>query len=92
LGDEPEIVVSEPEVVGYGEVRTTQQILRIEPTGAVVVASGEGEVRHAPEAPGAYRSVVRIVPTHLAPHLEETHQELAEREYDWIWANPIYVE
>lgn len=92
LADAPELVVSQPEVLGFGPVQSTQHILRIEQGGAVEVAGGEGEVRYQPDAPGAYRAVVRIVPTHLAPHLEENRKELAEDEYEWIWANPIYVE
>jgi hypothetical protein len=70
------------------------RIVHIPLGGAPVeVASGTGEVRFTPTAPGAYRAEVRIVPAHLRPHLGTLAPKgYADAEYVWIYANPIYLE
>ena len=91
LGESPVLRLARPSVLGYGQVETHLEILKIEPDGAVVVAESAESIELAPIAPGVYRAVVKIRPTHLRPHLENEGAPLADREYEWIWFNPIYV-
>ncbi len=92
LSDSPTLYLDKPTVHAYGAVPTTQKILKIEATGAVVVATGEDALEFRPSETGAYRAVVEIQPTHLTDALGPDAQEFAERTYEWVWANPIYVE
>ena len=91
LESAPRLVLERPTVLGYGEVETRLAILRIEADGAVVVAEGADSLELAPTEPGAYRATVWIRPAHLRDHLQNESVALADREYEWIWANPIYV-
>lgn len=69
------------------------RIVRVEPGGrSQELASGPGTLSVPADAPGAYRAEVRIRPRHLAPYLGTlTEPGYAEREYAWVYANPIYV-
>ena len=90
--DSPTIVVERPQVLGWPDVPVRIELLHIQSSGAVVVAEGSDRVEFTPTEPGAYRAVVHITPTHLGPHLGEAQKMLAEREYEWIWFNPVYVD
>ncbi len=72
------------------EVRVS--ILHVDASGSREVASGtSGTISAALDAPGAYRVEVYITPKHLAPYFGNLGPEYSEREYPWIYANPIYV-
>lgn len=72
------------------EIRVS--ILHVDATGTREVAGGsDGMVSAQLSAPGAYRVEVYITPKHLTPYLGNFGPELAEREYTWIYSNPIYV-
>ena len=51
---------------------------------------GEDELHYMPDAEGAYRVEVRIVPRHLVPYLGSFAAD-AETPRAWIYANPFYV-
>jgi hypothetical protein len=69
------------------------RLIRIDAGGAVTeVGSGTEAFSVPADVPGAYRAEVRIRPRHLATYLgTSTAPGYAEREYPWIYANPIYV-
>ena len=69
------------------------RLVRIEPGGTVVELGSGGAAISAPaDVPGAYRAEVRIRPRHLGPYLGTlTGPGYAEREYPWVYSNPIYV-
>jgi hypothetical protein len=78
LGSEPE-----PPVL-------TARVLRATNDGWEVVAEGEGDLDVDVDEPGAYRAEIRMEPRHLRFYLRK-HADLAERDYPWVYANPIYV-
>ncbi|MCA9712177.1 MAG: hypothetical protein KDK70_40445, partial [Myxococcales bacterium] len=95
LSDGPEIVVQRPSVQALDPEVTapvvTLHVLRAIDGGFEEVAStGEDELRHAPDQPGAYRVEVRIVPLHLSEHLG-SYAGMAADPRVWIYANPFYV-
>lgn len=68
----------------------TVKLLRAREGGWDTVAEGQGDLDYTPAAPGAYRAEVRIVPRHLREYLA-SYAELADQDFVWIYANPIYV-
>jgi hypothetical protein len=67
------------------------RLLHAGATGWEVVAESGGDLEFEPAAPGAYRAEVRIVPRHLRGDLA-SYAALADAEFVWIYANPIYVD
>ncbi len=70
------------------------ELLHVSAAGAAAVATstpGDAMLAFAPVAPGAYRVVVRITPTHLEPWLGRDAATWIV-EYPWIYANAIYVD
>ena len=89
-----ELVVTAATVadLGPGDDRPdlVTRLLRARPGGWDVVAEAAGDLRHAPAEPGAYRAEIRMKPRHLTRFLKG-FAEYGERDYVWIYANPIYV-
>lgn len=96
-GDGARIEVAAPRVHDLSgalpEPEITVRLVRVEPGGSVTeLGSGPGTISAPADAPGAYRAEVRIRPLHLAPYLGTlTGPGYAEREYPWVYSNPIYV-
>lgn len=94
LADAPELVAVAPVVQGLDPAATaptiTLHVLRAIEGGFEEVATGEGELGYMPDAAGAYRVEVRIVPRHLVGLLGD-YAELAETPRAWVYANPFYV-
>jgi hypothetical protein len=67
-------------------------IYRLDATGRTEVARGAGPTLTAPlSAVGAYRVEVHITPRHLGGYLRDLGPALAEQDFAWIYASPIYV-
>lgn len=66
------------------------RLLRATTDGWEEVATSTSDILFAPGEPGAYRAEVRMRPTHLRAYLHD-FELLAEQEFVWIYANPIYV-
>jgi len=66
------------------------RVLRAVPGGWEQVEASESDISIEIAQPGAYRAEIRMTPTHLAPYMS-AYGHLAEREYVWIYSNPIYV-
>lgn len=94
LADGVELHVSMPSVTDLGEEpeppKLTARILRATSGGWEVVAEGEGDLDVTVDEPGAYRAEIRMEPRHLRFYLRK-HADLAENDYPWVYANPIYV-
>jgi hypothetical protein len=94
LSDAPELVLTAPAIAGLSaadaEPEMITRLLRAREGGWDVVAEASGDLRHAVTEPGAYRSEVRLRPRHLARWLAD-FAHLAERDFVWIYANPVYV-
>jgi hypothetical protein len=92
--DAPEIVVAAPTIAGLSagdrEPELLTRLLRARTAGWDVVAESAGDLRHAVTTPGAYRVEIRMRPRHLDRHLRG-FAHLAEQDFVWIYANPIYV-
>lgn len=92
LDGPPILHVARPNIVDWGAANVRLEIRRSNADGtSEVVAEGSSDLEFEVTEPGAYRAVVYLTPDHLAPHLDEARQPLAEKEYQWIWFNPIYV-
>lgn len=93
LEEGPVLEVDAPSVLGFeGDVSPTVELVRAADGGGEVVATSEGALSHEPEEAGAYRVVVRVLPTYLRPHLQPSPGEFLEESKVWIYGNPIYVE
>jgi hypothetical protein len=68
----------------------TLRILRATDAGWQSVAESATDLVFEPSAPGAYRAEVRIKPRHLRTYLA-SYTNLADADFVWIYANPIYV-
>ncbi|HVK68382.1 MAG TPA: hypothetical protein VM694_28185 [Polyangium sp.] len=67
----------------------SMRLLRIDASGTTIAAEGDTiRLENAPS--GAYRVEVRILPTHLRPHVGDTGEGYI-RERLWILANPIRI-
>ncbi len=67
-------------------------IVHVDASGSREVAGGTSGVISAPmSSVGAYRVEVYITPKHLLPYLGNLDSDHSEREYPWIYANPVYV-
>jgi len=69
----------------------TVPILKAREGGWDTVAEGDSDLSFSPTAAGAYRAEVRMRPRHLQRYLS-SYTDLAEKDFVWIYANPIYVE
>jgi hypothetical protein len=95
LGDAPEIVAVAPTVAMLDPEVTppeiTLHLMRAIDSGFEELAmSDTGELRHVPDAPGAYRVEVRITPHHLETYLGD-YADRAAVPRVWIYANPFFV-
>lgn len=95
LADGPEIVVQRPQVRNLDPAATppviTMHLLRAIDGGFEEVATEAGrQLRHVPDAPGAYRVEVRIAPLHLSEYLG-SYADGAATPRVWIYANPFYL-
>jgi hypothetical protein len=71
----------------------TATVIRADPTGPVVVATGAGpQLDVALATPGAYRVEITMIPHHLGPYLADLGPGAAEQTVPWIYASPIYVQ
>ncbi len=78
----------------------TTRILRATDEGWAEVARGDGDLSYTPDAPGAYRAEVRMIPYHLHQALRADAKLLLVWRFDdedaadwvWIYSNAIYVE
>ena len=77
--------------------RMTLRVLRADDSGAgfIEVARGDTDLDVVADVAGAYRVEVRMRPLHLRDDLRDEAfrllDEVEERDYVWIYANPIYV-
>lgn len=79
-----------PEQQAQAEIRA--RVLKIDVNGVEEVATlteARPSVDLPVEEPAVYRMEVLIRPHHLEPLLGAQPQ-LAHREYDWVWTNPLY--
>jgi hypothetical protein len=94
LADAPEIRATAPRVQELDPdgpaPEITLHVLRAIEGGFEEVASGTDELAYVPDAEGAYRVEVRMVPRHLGPWLG-AYEDDAETARVWIYANPFYV-
>ena len=94
LADGPEIRAVAPRVQELDPdgpaPAITLHVMRAIEGGFEEVASGDDELAYVPDAEGAYRVEVRIVPRHVAPWLGDWAAD-AEVPRVWIYANPFYV-
>lgn len=94
LADGVLLHVSMPEVLDLGaepeRPELTARVLRATSSGWEVIAEGDGDLDVTVEAPGAYRAEIRIKPRHLTFYFRK-HTALAERDFPWVYGNPIYV-
>lgn len=92
VSDSPTLVVTAPSVHGGAspapELRTV--LWRATDTSWSLVTEGTTSLSHSATEAGVYRAEVRIRPHHLAKYLS-TYAHLADQEFVWIYANPIYV-
>jgi hypothetical protein len=68
----------------------TLKILKARDGGWDTLAEGPSDLTIAVTEPGAYRAEVRMKPRHLLRYLS-SYADLAEKEFVWIYANPIYL-
>ncbi|MDI1443754.1 hypothetical protein [Polyangium sp. 6x1] len=67
----------------------SMRLLRIDASGTTIAAEGDTiRLENAPS--GVYRVEVRILPTHLRPHVGDTGEPYI-RERLWLLANPIRI-
>jgi hypothetical protein len=89
-----ELRVTRPSVRGLDPALETPEltlrILRATSSGWESVAESGSDLAFEPTAAGAYRAEVRIKPRHLRSYLA-SYGDLADRDFVWIYANPIYV-
>jgi hypothetical protein len=94
IGAGAELRVTRPAVRGLDPGAETPEltlrILRATDTGWENVAESRADLAFEPTSPGAYRAEVRIKPRHLRTHLA-SYGNLADTDFVWIYANPIYV-
>lgn len=94
FGDGPVIHAVAPTVRGLDPMATpptiTVHVLRAIEGGFEEVMAGSGTIAYEPDAPGAYRVEVRIVPLHLTEFLGD-YAELASQPRPWVYANAFYV-
>ena len=94
IGAGVELTVTRPAVRGLDPAvdapELTLRILRATDAGWESVAESGSNLAFKPVTPGAYRAEVRIKPRHLRSHLA-SYSDLADRDFVWIYANPIYV-
>lgn len=97
VGDGRTLTVAVPEVHGLDPMLPAPsiraRILRVDGSGSTEVAAGAGPEISAPiDAAGAYRVEVLITPSHYGPYLGWLRDTgYAEREYVWIYTNPIFA-
>jgi len=95
LADAPELVVERPRVRERDPVLEEPiirlRILKAEEGAWRVVDDSDSEsLRYMVTEAGSYRAEVRITPRHLTRYLS-SFVDLAEEEFQWIYANAIYV-
>jgi hypothetical protein len=94
LSDAPRLVASLPRVeeLGASEPRPdlVLRLLRARSGGWDVVQETAGDLEFSPAEPGAYRVEVRMKPRHLKRHLS-SYLDLADKDFVWIYSNPVYV-
>lgn len=67
-------------------------VYRLDAAGKAEVARGPGPTLTAPlSAVGAYRVEIHITPHHLGGYLGDLGPDMAEHDFVWIYASPIYV-
>jgi hypothetical protein len=69
----------------------TLRILKARDGGWDAVAESDSDLSFSPKEPGAYRAEVRMRPRHLERYLS-SYDDMAAKDFVWIYANPIYVE
>jgi hypothetical protein len=70
----------------------TGRIWRLDAGGATVLAEGPGPTLTAPlDQVGAYRVEIHITPRHVGGYLRDLGTTLADKDYVWIYASPIYA-
>lgn len=85
----PSVLALAPEVPAP---TITARVIRLDATGRAVVAEGAGPIVTAPlDRVGAYRVEIHITPHHLGGYFRDLGTALADRDYVWIYASPIYV-
>jgi hypothetical protein len=67
------------------------RILRAREGGWDEVAAGGEDLSLAVSEPGAYRAEIRMRPHHLVPYLASFGHLVEQRDFVWIYSNPIYV-
>jgi hypothetical protein len=95
FADGPTIYAVAPTVRGLDPAATPPQItvhvLRAIEGGFEEVFAGGDALEYVPDAPGAYRIEVRIVPLHLTEYLGD-YVDLASEPRPWIYANAFYID
>jgi len=94
LADQPELIVQIPRMKGATQPLLRAEILRAVAGGWEVVASSSAleELRYQPEEPGAYRTAISMLPSHLEAHMGDFTSKIADEWFVWIYSNPIYVQ
>lgn len=88
-----QLVVQAPRVRELGSSPAPELTLRVllaRETSWELVAEGDGTLEVSPSEPGAYRAEVRMRPRHLEGLLG-SYTDLVDRDFVWIYSNPIYV-
>lgn len=95
FADAPVLRATAPTVRGMDPAATPAQItvhvMRAIEGGFEEVHAGSGTIEYVPDAPGAYRVEVRIVPLHLMEFLGD-YTDLATTPRPWIYANAFYLD
>ncbi len=95
LGAGPRLIVRRPTVRGLEEARQPRlqiRMLRATASGWEPVATADtGDLTFMPTEPGAYRTEVRMKPSHVAELLGSYRPMFVNQELVWIYSNPIYV-
>ena len=94
LADAPTIHATAPSVreldPGVTAPEISLHVMRAIEGGFEEVHDGVDTIDYVPDAPGAYRIEVRIVPHHLAGWLGD-YVALADAPRPWIYANAFFV-
>jgi hypothetical protein len=69
----------------------TARILRAREAGWDEVAIAAGDLSFGVSEPGAYRAEIRMRAHHLVPYLSSYAELVEQRDFVWIYSNPIYV-
>lgn len=95
LGDRPTLRITAPLLRNLNPLRQAPEIkvrlLRAIDGGFEIVRDSATGFDYAPSLSGAYRVEIRMVPLHLRQDLGRDADKILNKEYVWIYSNPIYV-